>query len=114
MAGFDLTGNELSLEQAVALGRLSEERYKQIRKSVDLLSRAVTADWPQDALDRIEHHSPSKPFKMDHETLLLEFMGKVNDALKVDVDDADKLRLVRHAKHWAEQQYSELNKPKED
>lgn len=44
---------------------------------------------------------------MNAEDLLLEFMAKVNNALSLD-DDALRLRAVRQAKHWAEQQYALL------
>lgn len=41
---------------------------------------------------------------MTTEDLLLEFMAKVNNALSLD-DDAMRLRAVRQAKHWAEDEY---------
>lgn len=44
---------------------------------------------------------------MTTEDLLLEFMAKVNNALSLE-DDALRLRAVRQAKHWAEQQYALL------
>lgn len=44
---------------------------------------------------------------MTTEDLLLEFMAKVNNALSLD-DDAMRLRAVRQAKHWAEDEYAKL------
>lgn len=44
---------------------------------------------------------------MNAEDLLLEFMAKVNNALSLE-DDVLRLRAVRQAKHWAEQQYALL------
>lgn len=49
--------------------------------------------------------SKKKDFPMTTEDLLLEFMAKVNNALSLD-DDALRLRAVRQAKHWAEEQYA--------
>ncbi|WP_445940799.1 hypothetical protein [Pseudomonas sp.] len=45
---------------------------------------------------------------MTTEDLLLEFMAKVNNALSEE-DDALRLRAVRKAKHWAEEEYEKLN-----
>lgn len=45
---------------------------------------------------------------MTTEDLLLEFMAKVNNALSLD-DDALRLRGVRQAKHWAEEEYAKLS-----
>lgn len=45
---------------------------------------------------------------MTFETLLLDFMARVNDATKSDGSDADRLKKVRDAKRWAEDQYSEI------
>ena len=42
---------------------------------------------------------------MSTEDLLLEFMAKVNNALSLE-DDALRLRAVRQAKHWAEDEYA--------
>lgn len=39
------------------------------------------------------------------EDLLLEFMARVNNALSLE-DDAMRLRAVRQAKHWAEDEYA--------
>lgn len=39
------------------------------------------------------------------EDLLLEFMARVNNALSLE-DDAMRLKGVRQAKHWAEEQYA--------
>ena len=44
---------------------------------------------------------------MTTEDLLLEFMAKVNNALSLD-DDALRLRAVRKAKHWAEEEREKL------
>jgi hypothetical protein len=44
---------------------------------------------------------------MTTEDLLLEFMAKVNNALSLD-DDAMRLKGVRLAKHWAEEEYARL------
>lgn len=41
------------------------------------------------------------------EDLLLEFMARVNNALSLE-DDALRLRAVRQAKHWAEEEYERL------
>lgn len=46
---------------------------------------------------------------MDHETLLLDFMARVNDATKSEGSDADRLKRVRDAKRWAEEQYAEIS-----
>lgn len=45
---------------------------------------------------------------MTIEDLLLEFMAKVNNALSLE-DDALRLRAVRLAKHWAEDEYAAIN-----
>ena len=45
---------------------------------------------------------------MTTEDLLLEFMARVNNALSLE-DDALRLRAVRKAKHWAEDEYEKLN-----
>lgn len=45
---------------------------------------------------------------MTTEDLLLEFMAKVNNSLSLD-DDALRLRAVRLAKHWAEEEYEKLH-----
>lgn len=45
---------------------------------------------------------------MTTEDLLLEFMAKVNNALS-ESDDALRLRAVRKAKHWAEDEYERLH-----
>lgn len=42
------------------------------------------------------------------EDLLLEFMARVNNALSLE-DDALRLRAVRKAKHWAEDEYEKLH-----
>ena len=45
---------------------------------------------------------------MTTEDLLLEFMARVNNALSLE-DDALRLRAVRKAKHWAEEEYEKLH-----
>lgn len=45
---------------------------------------------------------------MTTEDLLLEFMARVNNALSLE-DDALRLRAVRLAKHWAEDEYGKLH-----
>lgn len=45
---------------------------------------------------------------MTTEDLLLEFMARVNNALSLE-DDALRLRAVRKAKHWAEDEYEKLH-----
>ena len=45
---------------------------------------------------------------MDIETLYLELMADINDALKSDVPPPDKIALFRRAKLKAEQRYAEL------
>ena len=46
---------------------------------------------------------------MDIETLLLDFMARVNDATKSDGTDAEKLKRVREAKRWTEERYAEIS-----
>ena len=46
---------------------------------------------------------------MDIETLLLDFMARVNDATKSDCSDAERLKKVREAKRWAEDRYAEIS-----
>ncbi len=46
---------------------------------------------------------------MDIETLLLDFMARVNDATKSDGTDAERLKKVRDAKRWAEERYAEIS-----
>jgi hypothetical protein len=46
---------------------------------------------------------------MHAETLLLDFMAKVNDALKSDDPDAVKLKAIRQAKRWAEDEYAKVS-----
>lgn len=45
---------------------------------------------------------------MDIETLYLELMGDINDALKAEVPPPEKIAMVRRAKHQAEQRYASL------
>lgn len=45
---------------------------------------------------------------MHTETLLLDFMAKVNDALKSDVSETEKLKTIYQAKHWAEIEYAKI------
>lgn len=45
---------------------------------------------------------------MNTEDLLLEFMARVNNGLSLE-DDALRLRAVRKAKHWAEEEYEKLH-----
>lgn len=45
---------------------------------------------------------------MHTETLLLEFMARVNDALKSDASDTTKLKAVYRAKQWAEDEYAKV------
>lgn len=45
---------------------------------------------------------------MHTETLLLEFMAKVNDILKSDASDTAKLKAVYRAKQWAEDEYAKV------
>jgi hypothetical protein len=44
---------------------------------------------------------------MNTEDLLLEFMAKVNDAVKLG-DERARLPAVKSAKHWAEVEYAKL------
>lgn len=43
---------------------------------------------------------------MHAETLLLDFMAKVNDALKSDEPEPVKLKMIYRAKRWAEDEYA--------
>jgi len=45
---------------------------------------------------------------MHSETLLLDFMAKVNDALNSDDPDSVKLKVIRRAKGWAEDEYAKF------
>lgn len=45
---------------------------------------------------------------MDIETLYLELMGDINDALKSDAPMPEKIAMTRRAKLRAEQRYAEL------
>lgn len=45
---------------------------------------------------------------MHTETLLLEFMARVNDALKSDESETAKLKAVYRAKQWAEDEYAKV------
>lgn len=45
---------------------------------------------------------------MDIETLYLELMGDINDALKAEVPPPEKIAMVRRAKHQAELRYASL------
>ena len=45
---------------------------------------------------------------MHTETLLLEFMARVNDALKSDASETDKLKAVYRAKQWSEDEYANI------
>lgn len=45
---------------------------------------------------------------MDIETLYLELMGDINDALKSDHPMPDKIAMMRRAKLRAEQRYADL------
>ena len=51
---------------------------------------------------------PARRIAMTTEGLLLEFMARVNNALSLE-DDALRLRAVRKAKHWAEDEYEKLH-----
>lgn len=46
---------------------------------------------------------------MDTETLLLDFMSRVNDAIKMEGTDAERLKKVRQEKQWAEDRYAEIS-----
>lgn len=48
---------------------------------------------------------------MHTETLLLDFMARVNDVLKSDAVEAEKLKAIYRAKRWAENEYAKISFP---
>lgn len=48
---------------------------------------------------------------MHIETLLLDFMAKVNDALKNDVSETEKLKTIYQTKRWTEVEYAKIVHP---
>lgn len=46
---------------------------------------------------------------MDTETLYLQLLADINDALKSEAPPLDKLAMVRQAKYRAEQRYAALH-----
>ncbi|SDT97983.1 hypothetical protein SAMN05216296_1034 [Pseudomonas pohangensis] len=46
---------------------------------------------------------------MHTETLLLEFMAGINDALKSDDSETAKLEAIYRVKQWAEDEYAKLS-----